>query len=38
MKNRDEDNVENAIKQDFLRVFSKNAGFYFINLFNGRFC
>ena len=37
MKNRNEDNVENTIKQDFSPEFSKIAGFYYTDLFIGRF-
>ena len=37
MKNRNEDNVENTIKQDFLIDFLKNEDFYYENLFSGRF-
>jgi hypothetical protein len=29
MKNRNEDNVEITTKQDFLRDFFKNEGFYY---------
>jgi hypothetical protein len=37
MKNRNEDSVENTLKQDFLIEFLKTKGFYYLNLFNGRF-